>query len=249
MTAPDRILILGGTSAIATAYARQHASRGAGFILVGRHQERLAAVAGDLVARGATSAEPIVAKLAAVDEIAHTAKMIRSRFGDPAEIILAYGALADQDAVERDLAGAQSILEVNFTSAALWVLALFIGRDPAKPLTVVAIGSVAGDRGRGANILYGAAKGGLEIFIEGMRHKYGSPIVRFLVAKPGLVDTPMTAKFVKGGPLWASPERVAADIHRAVKRGRRVVYTPWFWRPTMAVIRILPWFVFKQLRI
>jgi decaprenylphospho-beta-D-erythro-pentofuranosid-2-ulose 2-reductase len=242
-------LILGGASAIAIAYARARAADGPSFVLVGRHEERLAAVAADLVARGAGSADTVVVDLAAADDIAPRMRMIRSRFGEPDEILVAYGLLGDQDAAERNLAEARSIIDVNFTSAALWLLAAFHDRDPAAPLTVVVIGSVAGDRGRAGNFIYGAAKGALELFVEGMRHKYQSDMVRFVFVKPGFVDTPMTDVFAKSGPLWSSPERIAADIQRAVAGGKHVVYAPWFWWPIMSAIRHLPWFVFKRLRI
>src|SRR5262249_51180738 len=131
----------------------------------------------------------------------------------------------------------------------LWLLGLLKQHDPARPLTCVVIGSVAGDRGRATNFIYGAAKGGLDIFVQGLAHAYAGTPVRFLMVKPGFVDRPMTAAFVKTGPLWSTPERVAADIERAVRRGARVVYTPWFWWAIMAVIRRLPWFVFRRLKI
>jgi len=157
--------------------------------------------------------------------------------------------LGEQAALERDLAAARAALEVNFTSAALWLLAFLKRRDGAQPLTAIVIGSVAGDRGRRTNFIYGAAKGGLDIFVQGLAHAHAGTPVRFVMVKPGFVDTPMTAALAKGGPLWSTPDRVAADIERAVRRGARVVYTPWFWQPIMAIIRGLPWFVFRWMKI
>jgi len=249
MSASERILVLGGTSAIAQAYANELAPFGPAFVLVGRHEERLRIVSANLRVRGAVSVEIVVADLAAIDDIERVAKMIRSRFGEPEQLLLAYGLLGDQLVAERDLGAARSILTVNFISAALWLLALLSGRDLTTPLSVVVIGSVAGERGRAANGLYGAAKGGLEIFVDGLRQKYAGTAVRFLVVKPGFVDTPMTTRYVKSGPLWAPAERVARDIRRAVVRRKRVIYTPWFWRPIMAVIRLMPWFLFRRLKI
>ena len=246
---PGLVVVLGGTSAIAQAYARRRASAGARFALAGRREERLNVVAADLVARGAASAEPVVMDLSAIGEIESAVETIHARFGVPQEIVVAYGILGDQPALERDLAAAHAALDVNFTSAALWLLAFLKRRDAAQPLTAIVIGSVAGDRGRRTNFIYGAAKGGLDIFVQGLAHAYADTPARFVLVKPGFVDTPMTAAFVKGGPLWSSPDRVAADIDRAVRRGARVVYTPWFWRPIMAVIRRLPWFVFRRLKI
>ena len=249
MTDPGLVVVLGATSAIAQAYARRRAAAGTRFALAGRRQERLGVVAADLLARGAAAAEPVTMDLAATGEIERAVEMIHARFGPPREIVIAYGILGEQAALERDLSAAHAALEVNFTSAALWLLAFLKRRDAAQPLTAVVIGSVAGDRGRRTNFIYGAAKGGLDIFVQGLAHAYAGTPVRFVMVKPGFVDTPMTAAFVKGGPLWSSPDRVAADIDRAVRRGARVVYTPWFWRPIMAVIRRLPWFVFRRLKI
>jgi decaprenylphospho-beta-D-erythro-pentofuranosid-2-ulose 2-reductase len=242
------IVILGAASAIAQAYARRRAA-GNDFVLLARRQDRLAVIAADLIARGAGSAETVVMDLSAIDEIERAVEMIHARFGPPHEIVVAYGMLGQQTALERDLAAARTALDVNFTSAALWLLGLLKRHDPARPLTCVVIGSVAGDRGRGTNFIYGAAKGGLDILVQGLAHAHAGTPVRFVMVKPGFVDTPMTAAFVKSGPLWSTPEQVAADIERAVRRGARVVYTPWFWWPIMAVIRRLPWFVFRRLKI
>jgi decaprenylphospho-beta-D-erythro-pentofuranosid-2-ulose 2-reductase len=249
MSDPDLVVVLGATSAIAQAYARRRATAGARFVLLARRAERLAAVAADLLARGAASAEPVVMDLSAANEIERTVDTIHARFGAPQEVVVAYGTLGDQAALERDLAAAASALDVNFVSAALWLLAFLKRRDAARPLTCVVIGSVAGDRGRRTNFIYGAAKGGLDVFVQGLAHAYAGTPVRLVLVKPGFVDTPMTATFVKGGPLWSSPDRIAADMERAVRRGTRVIYSPWFWRPIMAIIRALPWFVFRRLKI
>jgi decaprenylphospho-beta-D-erythro-pentofuranosid-2-ulose 2-reductase len=243
------VVVLGATSAIAQAYARRRAAAGMQFALLGRREDRLKVVAADLIARGGASAEPVVMDLSAVGDIERAVETIYARFGPPREIVLAYGTLGEQPALEHDLSAARMALEVNFTSAALWLLAFLKRCDAATPLTCVVIGSVAGDRGRRTNFIYGAAKGGLDIFVQGLAHAHASTPVRFVLVKPGLVDTPMTAAFVKSGPLWSSPERIAADMERAVRRGRRVVYSPWFWWPIMTVIRALPWFVFRRLKI
>jgi short-subunit dehydrogenase len=248
MTAPPRILILGAASAIAQAYARRRAAEGAAFTLAGRDGERLRAIGADLLARGASKADTVAADLADTAAIETALRSMRA-YGDPNEVVVAYGVLGDQAGAENDLAAARRILDSNFTTAALWMLALLKDWPASAPLTIVGIGSVAGDRGRASNFLYGSAKGGFDRFCEGLAQKYAASPVRIILVKPGLVDTPMTAHIVPKGPLWAKPERIAGDIHRAVTSGRRVVYTPWFWRPIMTVIRHLPWFMFKRLKI
>jgi len=249
MNEPGFIVVLGATSAIAQAYARRRATGGNRFVLLARREDRLATVAADLVARGAAAADTIATDLSAAGEIEKVVETIRARFGAPREIVIAYGVLVNQPALERDLAAAKAALDVNFVTAALWLLAFLEGHAPTQPVTCVVIGSVAGDRGRGTNFIYGAAKGGLDIFVQGLTHAYAGTAVRFLMVKPGFVDTPMTAALIKGGPLWSTPDRVAIDIERAVRRGRRILYTPWFWWPIMAVIRSLPWFLFRRLKI
>jgi short-subunit dehydrogenase len=241
-----RILILGATSAIAQAYARRRAP-GADFVLAGRHEDRLVAVAADLVACGAASAAPLVVDLAAIDGIAAAVQALRTRFGEPDEAVIAYGVLGEQTVSERDLGAARAVIDTNFTSAALWTLALLKDRPPA-PFTLVGIGSVAGERGRANNFIYGSSKAALDRVLEGLAQKYDGTDVRIIRVKPGFVDTPMTAAYRKTA-LFATPDKVAADIARAVAKGRRVVYTPWFWWPIMAIIRHLPWFVFKRLKI
>lgn len=244
-----RILVLGATSAIAQAYARRRAAEGCGFILVGRREDRLASIAADLGARGASSVEVQVTDLAAVDKIEEAARALQARFGSPDEAVIAYGTLPDQAAAELNLSEAHAVIDTNFTSAALWTLALLKDRPAGRPFTLVGIGSVAGDRGRASNFIYGSAKAGFDRFLEGLAQKYDGTPTRVIRVKPGFVDTPMTAGIKKGGPLWATPDQVAADMQRAVAKGRRVVYTPWFWWVIMMTIRHLPWFVFKRLKV
>jgi NAD(P)-dependent dehydrogenase (short-subunit alcohol dehydrogenase family) len=113
---------------------------------------------------------------------------------------------------------------------------------------LIAIGSVAGDRGRRSNFIYGACKGGLARLVEGIAHKLAPLGARAVIVKPGFIDTPMTAAFEKGLP-WAKPEAVAAVIVRASEASGPVVYAPGFWRFIMLVIRHLPVFVFNKLNI
>jgi decaprenylphospho-beta-D-erythro-pentofuranosid-2-ulose 2-reductase len=244
-----RILILGATSAIAQAYARRRAAKGCDFVLAGRREDRLAAIAADLKACGAGSVETVLSDLAALDAIEAQMCDMRTRVGEPDEVLIAYGVLGEQTSAERDVAQARGVIDSNFTSAALWVLALLKGRPEAHKIAIIGIGSVAGDRGRASNFIYGSAKAALDRFLEGLAQKYDGSPVRIIRVKPGFVDTPMTAGIEKKGPLWAHPGRVAADIRRAVRAGRGVVYTPWFWWPITMIIRHLPWFIFRRLKI
>jgi short-subunit dehydrogenase len=246
--ARKNIWVLGGTSAIAQAYARLSAADGAKLLLVGRNADHLQANADDLTARGGETAIEILDLAGEIDRDDAVDDLV-ARHGFPDEVLVAYGILGDQARALAELDHARQIIEVNFTSVALWLLAIRARRGPDHPLTLVVIGSVAGDRGRASNFIYGSAKGGLDRFLEGLQHAHAGTALHVVRVKPGFVDTPMTAVIEKGGPLWTQPDRVARDIRRAVDRHACVVYTPWFWRIIMLVIRLLPRSLFNRLKI
>src|ERR1043166_1287300 len=143
MSDAHTVVVLGATSAIAQAYARRRAT-GNKFVLLARREDRLAGVAGDLLARGAAPGESVVMDLSAIGKIERAVESIRARFGPAREIVVAYGTLGEQAALERALDAAKTALDVNFTSAALWLLAFLKRREAARSLTCVVIGSVAG---------------------------------------------------------------------------------------------------------
>ncbi len=242
------IWIVGATSAIAHAYARRRVGEGVRFVLLGRNAEHLSANAADLTARGGEAAIETLDLAGDLDRDAVVTGLIE-RHGLPDEVLIAYGILGDQPRALTDLKHARDIIEFNFTSVALWVLAICARRNPQRALTLIVVGSVAGDRGRGSNFVYGAAKGGLDRFLEGLQHAFAGTPLHVVRVKPGFVDTPMTAEIKKGGPLWATPDRVAGDIVKAVNRRRTVVYTPWFWRLVMAIVRAMPAVIFNRVKI
>jgi decaprenylphospho-beta-D-erythro-pentofuranosid-2-ulose 2-reductase len=226
-------------SAIAQAFARLAAATGATLLLVGRNEENLRANAADLLVRGGNAALEAFDLAGRIDRNAVVDELIaRHRFPD--EVLVAYGILGDQERALTDLAHARDVIEVNFTSVVLWLLAIRARRDPARSLTFIAIGLVAGDRGLATNFVYGSAKGGLDRFLEGMQHAHARSPLNVIRVKPGFVDTPMIATIEKGGPLRAKPDQVSRDIQRAVERHAAVVYTPWFWRLIMLIIRNIP---------
>ncbi len=163
--------------------------------------------------------------------------------------IIAYGILGDQEAAQADVERLEQGLRTNFLSAAVWSELVAGALAKAGRGTLVAIASVAGDRGRRSNYAYGAAKAGLSVFLEGLAHRFAGTAVTVIAIKPGFVDTPMTAHLPKGGPLWATPDKVAEDIESAIRRRRTVVYTPWFWWGVMAIIRNLPRPIFDRMKI
>lgn len=246
------VLILGATSAIAQSYARICAAEGAAIVLAGRKAERLSAIAADLRARGATSTAFHAGDLSAVDEIPGLWSEIVAAHGCPSEVLLAYGILRNIASLRSDSAELAAYLTTNFTSAAIWLELVASAMESAGHGRIVVIGSVAGDRGRQSNYLYGAAKAALERQVEGLQHRFALASGKSLsahLAKPGFVDTPMTDGMEKGGILWASPSAVAAAIRRGVQADRRKFYVPWFWRAIMFIIRNLPAAVLHRTRL
>jgi short-subunit dehydrogenase len=120
--------------------------------------------------------------------------------------------------------------------------------EAQKHGSIAVITSVAGDRGRQSNYVYGTAKGAVTIFLQGLRNRLHKSGVQVLTIKPGFVDTPMTAG-IKKGPLWASPDTIASAIVRSMETRRDVVYTPWFWLEIMAMVRMIPEKIFKSMRL
>ena len=163
--------------------------------------------------------------------------------------MLAYGTLGEQKHLEGDPTAVRELIETNFTSAVAWCLAATTVFEQQGFGVLLVIGSVAGDRGRRSNYIYGACKGALARIVEGIDHKLAPLGARAVIIKPGFVDTPMTASFNKKGLLWAKPEAVAEIIFKAAEKGGPVIYAPRFWRWIMLVIRHLPTFVFNRLKI
>jgi len=246
--AAKRIVILGAASAIAEATARIWAAEGASLVLVARDQERLAAIADHLRALGAKEARGIALDCAKADAKLEFSAIVAA-LGGVDIVLLAYGTLGDQAELEKNPAAAAELIQTNFTSAVAWCLAAGGVLERQRSGVLLVIGSVAGDRGRRSNFIYGACKGGLARLVEGLAHKLAPVGARAVIVKPGFIDTPMTASFVKNGLLWAKPEAVAAIIAKAAASGGPVVYAPRFWRLVMLAIRHLPTFVFNRLNI
>lgn len=246
-TNPRRVLVLGALSAIAAATCRLHAAEGARFVLAARDAAGLDVLAADLRARGAGSVDTAALDLAACDPAAELAALLAPLGGAVDTVYLAYGVLGDLGLAERDLTVAAQVIDTNYRSAALWALAIAGVLERQRAGSLVVIGSVAGDRGRKSNYLYGSTKAGLGVLVQGLAHRLAKAGARAVLVKPGFVDTPMT-EHIKGrrGPLWATPEQVAVVLRRAADKGGPAVYAPWFWRPLMFVIRAVPAPIFHR---
>jgi short-subunit dehydrogenase len=243
---PQRVLIVGATSAIAAEVARRYAGRGASLVLTGRNPARLAAVGDDLRVRGAGSVETEVLDL--LERERHAA-VVRRAFAGPLDLaLLAHGDLPDQQRCQTDPGEAARTLELNLVATVELLTLLATEFETQGFGTIAVITSVAGDRGRRSNYVYGAAKAGVTVFLQGLRQRLRPAGVRVVTLKPGFVDTPMTAHLPRN-PLASSPQRAARAICRAIESHRDVAYIPWFWRPVMALIRAVPEALFKRLRL
>ena len=244
-----KILIIGATSAIADATARLWAAQGHRLYLLGRNAERLGNIATDLRVRGAESAQFAVLD---VNDFACHATVLSAAIealGGIDIVLIAHGTLGDQKACEQDFAAA--LLELNTNAISVISLLTHLGNrfELQRQGSIVVISSVAGDRGRQSNYVYGTAKGAVSIFLQGLRQRLHKSGVQVLTIKPGFVDTPMTAGFDKKGLLWVGPEVIAQCICSGVEKMRDVVYAPWFWWGVMGVIRAVPEYIFKKLNL
>lgn len=245
---PLRVLILGATSGIAEATARLYAAEDARLVLAGRNAARLEEIAADLRLRGASAVD--IAQIDFVRDDARQAWLgLLATHGAFDHVLIAYGVLGDQPTAEQDSAAAESIMAANFTSPAQWSLAVAEDFERRGSGSLVVLGSVAGDRGRRANYVYGAAKAGIAALIEGIAHRFAGKGPRAVVVKPGPTDTPMTAGMKKGGPLWATAEQVALIVRRAADKGGPVQYAPARWRLVMLIVRLIPSAIFNKMNL
>jgi decaprenylphospho-beta-D-erythro-pentofuranosid-2-ulose 2-reductase len=241
-----KILIIGAASAIAEATARQFAEAGDALFLVARNQDRLNILAEDLRVRGAATVSSFTLDVLDYDLHKPALEAAIAVMGGVDIALLAHGSLPHQKDCEEQFDVARRELEVNAISSISLLTHIANYFEEQQQGTIVAISSVAGDRGRQSNYLYGAAKGALTIFLQGLRNRLFRSGVSVITIKPGFVDTPMTAEFTKGA-LWAKPEKIADVIVRSIDKKRDVVYAPWFWQIIMWVIKLIPESIFKRL--
>ncbi len=238
------LVILGATSAVAIAYARQVAvATKTSFVLVGRNQEHLEEIRTDIVSRGGHESSICIAgDLGQPASVKDLFAQIEEKTDYVDQVLLAYGILGDQKEQQKDIASVQSMFDVNLVSASMWCEAFAAKFEEQTTGHLVVIGSVAGDRGRQSNYIYGATKGALERVAEGMAHRFApDDDINVTLIKPGFIDTPMTDHIEnKGGPLWATPEKIADVMVRAVEKKRVRVYAPWLWRWILLIVRSLP---------
>lgn len=242
----DPVLILGGRSDIGLAVAQAFAARGHPIQLAARDASSLEAERRDIALRHGV--EVTLHEFDATDTARHE-EFAAGLEPEPGIVVCAVGALGDQARDEEDHASAVAVMRANYEGPAT-LLAVFANRMAARGRgTLVGISSVAGDRGRKANYVYGSAKAGFTAFLSGLRNRLAGQGVHVVTVKPGFVATRMTEGMDLPPKLTAEPEEVASAVVAAVRKGRNVVYVKPVWRIVMAIIRVIPEAVFKKLSI
>ncbi|MFO0745752.1 MAG: SDR family NAD(P)-dependent oxidoreductase [Myxococcota bacterium] len=239
--------IFGATSRIAHALARDLAERGERVLVLARDAAEAATLAADLNVRSGAGA--VAEAFDAADVQGHAALVARleAAHGPIDTAILAFGEMGDQAASERDASAFEAVVAANFTGAAALAEALAHAMAERKRGAIVAIGSVAGDRGRQSNYAYGSAKGALALYLGGLRNRLTvqKTGVHVMTVKLGFVDTRMTWGLATKIPI-ASPEAASQAILHALGERRNTIYYPSFWRAVMGVIKAIPEAGFKR---
>lgn len=246
----QRIVIIGASSAIAQHCARLWAEQGAAsFYLMARDVDKLADIAADLKVRQPDIViETASGHFTDPQQISLQVQSILAA-GLPDIVLIAHGSLPDQQQCQASLKTTSDALQINALSPALFAEAFADPMIAAGRGTLAVIGSVAGDRGRRSNYIYGAAKGLLERYVQGLQHRAAGSGAHFCLIKPGPTDTPMTAHLKQEGASLAAPEQVAVRIVSGISRGQAVIYAPAKWALIMLIIRHLPRAVFNRLNI
>jgi decaprenylphospho-beta-D-erythro-pentofuranosid-2-ulose 2-reductase len=243
-----RVLIIGATSEIAQSVARIYAARSARLVLLGRDEEKLSWLAGDLLAKGAVEVRTSI--FDANNWVGTTLELDKICSGSTFEIaIVAHGSLPNQELCQVNLEYLVQEFRTNAESVITCLTTLASKFEHQRYGVIAVIGSVAGDRGRESNYLYGAAKAAIETFASGLRVRMSRVGVHVLMIKPGLVQTKMTKNLPFPRVLMAPVDRVAVDITKAIENKCDLIYTPWYWQFVMFIIINIPNYIFKRIRL
>jgi len=240
-------IILGATSSMARAFARKVAAEGAGVLLAGRDMDDLAIQAADAMVRGARMAETVAFDARAPEGFQTLIDRIAREEGELNAAVFV-GSMPAQSEIDADPSLIDGTVTDSFTGPARFLQMLAPLMEARGGGTVVGVGSVAGDRGRIGNYVYGAAKAGFATYLSGLRNRLTRAGGHVVTVKPGFVDTSMTWG-LPGLFLVATPEAVAEDLWKAVRKRKNVIYTPFFWRYIMLIIRHIPEPIFKKMKI
>lgn len=242
----ENVLILGASSDMAVAIARKFASEGYSITLAGRNTERLKPLEADLKVRYGCNAFTV--KFDAVDFKSHE-QFYNTLPEKPDVVICVFGLLGDQKIAEQDWKSCEEILNSNYIGAVSILNVVANDFEKRKKGTIIGISSVAGERGRQSNYLYGSAKAGFSSYLSGLRNRMHHHGVHVMTVKPGFVKTKMIENLKTPGPITATPKQVADRIFKATKSKDNSIYVLPIWNPIMAVIRNIPEGMFKKMKL
>lgn len=240
------LLIIGAKSDLAMATARKYADHGYDLYLAARNPDELKEFAQDISVR--TQRTVKLLELDIMDWETHQdfyAKIEEK----PRGVLVAVGYLGEQKHAQNDFNEARKIIDTNYTGVVSLLNIVALDFEHRKTGFIIGISSVAGDRGRKSNYLYGSAKAALTTYFSGLRNRLNDSYVQVLTVKPGFLNTKMTAGMDLPERLTAKPEEAAEDIFQAQQKGKNIIYTKWIWRWIMAVIKLIPEWLFKKLSI
>jgi short-subunit dehydrogenase len=240
-------IILGASSAMGRAFARKSAANGTNVVLAARDKEDLGRTAADCLARGARSAVPVVFDARDPKTFAAIYQAASAHDGIINAAVFV-GSMPPQAEIDANPNLGDATIQDCFTGPANFLQGLAPIMESRKGGTVLGIGSVAGDRGRIGNYTYGAAKAGFHTYLSGLRNRLNRAGGHVVTVKPGFVDTAMTWG-IEGMFLVASPDQIANDLWTAHEKRKNTLYTPWFWRYIMLIIRSIPEAIFKKLSV
>ncbi len=241
----NNVVIVGATSAMAEAVAQRYAEDKANLFLLARNQEKLDIIRQDLLVRGANSVHQASFSANEIESQPQCVDQIFDTLGTVDVFLIAYGSLPDQDLCQKDVN--KAVEEINTNGVSVVSLLTLVANKMETQATgnITVITSVAGDRGRQSNYVYGAAKGMVSTFLQGLAQRMHKSNIHVLDIKPGFVDTPMTAEFKKSA-LWAQPEQVAKLIYNRINKKSNFSYAPSFWFAIMSIIKSVPKFIFNK---
>lgn len=240
-------LVLGATSPVSRAFALVAGEHGAGVVLAGRDTEALEATAADLKVR---TGEPVHVLRLDAEEIAKHDKFVEDCLAlrdGTLNVFLAFGVMPDQEAIDSNFDLAFRTMNVNYVGAVSILSRLAPILEEQQGGRIIVLGSTAGDRGRLKNYVYGSSKAGLHTYLQGLRARLSRSGVSVTTVKPGFVDTSMTWGQSLKLPA-ANPQRLAQACWRLAEKGADVAYYPWFWKPIMTLIKLIPERVAKRVR-
>lgn len=245
---PSRILIIGATSAIARATARIYATHGCRLHLIARNEDALQAAVQDLTIRGASGVTFDVLDVNDFEKHETVLNAALKSLGGADVALLCHGSLPDQQASEKDFELARHEISTNGLSVISLLTRLTGFFEQRQQGTIAVVTSVAGDRGRQSNFVYGSVKAMVSTYLQGLRGRLMPYNVHVVDIRPGFVDSPMTAHLEKG-PLWSSPELIGTIIVNSIRKKRHTVYAPYYWRFIMLIVRSIPEFLFKRIKL